>query len=84
MREFVFEVSITAIVRVRAETQLCQAPRRRRMVVEYPLTASPAIDSRSKGVLTRTGSVTICRVNFGTFTCCFRTFTSRSDFSYIH
>ena len=44
----------------------------------------PAIDFRSEGVLTRTESATICRGNLGTFTPCFRTFTSRSDFPCIH
>ena len=127
MREFVFEVSIFAIVRVRAETEADarqaltssvfgspsaneirlaneanfiegkegtitevdfsivdnsrQAPECRRGVVECLLTASRL---SIEGVLTRTGSATICRANLGTFTPCFGTFTSRSDFPCIH
>ena len=49
-----------------------------------PFDRFPAIDFRSEGVLTRTESATICRGNLGTFTPCFRTFTSRSDFPCIH
>jgi hypothetical protein len=125
MREFVLEVSIVAVVRVRAETEADarqavtssalaspstdeirlanqanfiegKKARSPRLIFRLWATPSssgmstrgrrvppdrfPAIDFRSEGALTRT----VFRANLGTFTPCFRTFTSRSNFPCIH